>query len=84
MEFLSFEATAAVLNITPERLGELVRAGRVEHIRNRSRVEFAWGHIERLIQQETGVGVFAAQRQIADKIWPNKGCMPNTEENNNA
>ena len=84
MEFLSFEATAAVLDITSERLGELVRAGRIEHTRNRSRVEFAWGHIERFIQQETGVGVFAAQRLIADQVWPNKGYMPTAEENNNA
>ena len=83
MEYLSFEKTAAVLDITPERLGKLVRAERIEHIHNHSSIEFAWGQIERFIQQEAGIGVFAAQRQIADKIWPNCGREANAGENNN-
>lgn len=82
MEYLSFEKAAAVLDITPERLGELVRAGRIEHTRNRSSIEFAWGQIERFIQREAGVDVFAAQRQIADKIWPDCGRAANAGENN--
>lgn len=70
MEIFTLDNAAAVLDVQPACLRNLVRRGEIDHIYDSPTLEFAWGHLERFLQNEEQISIFEAQHRVADKVWP--------------
>lgn len=70
MEIFSLDDASFILDVQPTFLKTLARRGDIGQIGDSPRLEFAWAHLERFLEKEDELSIFAAQRQIADAVWP--------------
>ena len=70
MENFSLEEASFILDVQPTLLKNLVRRGEIGQVDDSPRLEFAWAHLERFLEKEDELSIFAAQWQIADAVWP--------------
>ena len=75
MEVFNTEMAAFILDVQQDYLRELTQCQDIGYIGNYENPRFTWNYLERYIAKNDDIGIFEAQRRIADKVWADETVL---------